>query len=303
MLVILDAKRRRKLFERGGYYHIFQDKGFAGFVKGHSHTFYQFNIIEQGCISWRYDGEAHRQNQGEVLFSPPGTEHSLFVFDNDTVYYTLSFSQEILNAAWGAEPAIPAAALARTLMLPIPAAERERMLKLLEVMMYYPEQAQAGHFTPGCHLCTAAVMAFLGIAERGLPGCVCAEQPSGSGESTMANIQRYIDLHYCEDLSVETLIAMSRYTKTTFFARFRQATGVTPKQYITEKRMCKAVELIQDTDMSFGQIAEEVGYHDFSTFFKNFCRMSACSPTEYREKFRQNQQENGVWSGEGACTN
>ena len=90
------------------------------------------------------------------------------------------------------------------------------------------------------------------------------------------------------------LIEMSRFTKTTFFSCFREATGATPKQYITEKRMYKAVQLIQDTDLPFCQIAEEVGYHDFSTFFKNFCRMSSCSPTEYREKFRQSQLELGL---------
>lgn len=294
--MILNEKRRRQLFEQGGHYHIFQDKGFSGFVKGHSHAFYQFNIIEQGGISWRYDGETRRQHQEEILFSPPGMEHSLFVFDNDTIYYTLSFSMEILEAAVGSGLA-GAHLLERTLMLSMTEGERTQLLKLLDVMTGYPEYAPAGTFTPGCHLCIAAVMVFWGIVEREIKSGSPLDLSLRGAETPIAAIQNYIDQHYCEDLPVEQLVAMSRFTKTTFFNHFREATGVTPKQYITEKRMCKAVEMIQETDLPLCQIAEEVGYHDFSTFFKNFCRMSACSPTEYREKFRQNQLENGIWSG------
>lgn len=295
--MILNEKRRRRLFELGGQYHLFRDKGFTGFVRGHSHTFYQFNIIEQGCISWRYDGETRRQHQGEVLFSPPGAEHSLFVFDNDTVYYTLSFSREVLEMVLGSAADVDGV-LGRTLMLPLPSAGREQLLKLLSLLMDYPEHTQAGVLTPGCCLCAAAVLVFWGIAEHGAARSAQGEA-AGCSEAPIARIQGYIDRHYCEDLSVDQLIAMSQFTKTAFFTHFREATGVTPKQYITEKRMCRAVELIQDTDLPFCQIAEEVGYHDFSTFFKNFCRMSACSPTEYREKFRRNQKEHGIWSGEG----
>ena len=292
--MVLIEKRRRKLFEQGGYYHIFQDKGFNGFVKMHSHTFYQFSIIEQGCISWRYDGETHRQHQGDILFSPPGEEHSLFVIDNNTVYYTLSFSEEILEAAFGSELFASGDALEHTLMLTLQEEDRERLLKLLDVMMCDPEHSRAGTFRPGCHLCIAAVRAFLGIVEREVPDASSIQVLLRHSQDPIAAVQSYIDLHYCEDLLVEQLIEMSRFTKTTFFSCFREATGATPKQYITEKRMYKAVQLIQDTDLPFCQIAEEVGYHDFSTFFKNFCRMSSCSPTEYREKFRQSQLELGL---------
>lgn len=287
--MILDDKRRKKLFDQGGLYHIFQDKGFNGFVKQHSHTFYQFTVLVQGCISWMYDGEAHRQHEAEILFSPPNSRHSLFVFNNDTIYYTLSFSRQMVEAAGGSGlPDELTEMLSRTMLLPIPdEGERRRMLKLLDVLMLDLECTRSDGFTPGCHICTAVLMLFLDIMRQNADLLSQAPPPADDPEHRITVVQHYIDQHFCEDLSVEQLIEMSGCTKTVFFSNFRKVTGVTPKQYITEKRMYQALQLIENTDSPFCQIAEEVGYHDFSTFFRNFYRMSSCSPTEYRQKWLQ----------------
>lgn len=288
--MILDDKHRRVLFQRGGLYHIFQDMGFSGFVKPDSHAFYQYIVIERGRISQMFQGKSHGQHKGDIFFCPPGCEHSLFVFDNNIVYYVLSFSETVVETALKAVPDFPKELLCQPLLFTMKDAEHSPLLRMMSLLMTYPE---AETLTCGCHICFASVALVLDAIRR-----LASEQPQSalvpSGpEYGMSLVLRYIDQHYDEDLTVDQLIEMSQCNKSTFFTRFRAATGITPKQYITEKRMQRAMQLMEDTDMTFARIAEKVGYNDFTTFFKNFYKMSAQSPSEYRSKIRRER------SGEG----
>ena len=279
----MNNKYRRKLFQTGSQYHVFNDRGFSGFVKPHSHTFYQYTVIEKGRITQMHDGVQDSQIRGDAFFTPPGCEHCLFVFDNDTVYYTVSFSRRMFEEAAAAVPDLPEnIATGKSLFFPMEKGEHDLLLKNLSMLMNWPEHRQTDAYTPGCHICAASVILLLHAMAKS-----CREQshtPAGLRDpvQSIQKVMRYIDQHYCEDLRNEDLMAMTPFAKTTFFVHFQQVAGITPKQYITEKRMHEALRLIRDTEKPFHQIAEEVGYNDFSTFFRNFHRMSSQSPSEYR---------------------
>jgi AraC-like DNA-binding protein len=59
--------------------------------------------------------------------------------------------------------------------------------------------------------------------------------------------------------------------------------GVSPKDYMLEYRMKKAVEFLADESLSIGNIAYSVGYKDPLTFSKMFKVKMGVSPTEYRK--------------------
>lgn len=68
-----------------------------------------------------------------------------------------------------------------------------------------------------------------------------------------------------------------------FARRFRQATGLTPFEYMTAIRIEKAKQLLSDTHLTLHQIAVECGFDNqyyFSSFFKKHCGMS---PSEFRK--------------------
>ncbi|HOG01269.1 MAG: HTH-type transcriptional regulator ChbR [Firmicutes bacterium ADurb.Bin248] len=282
----LSSKRRNQLFREGGMYHVFWDKGFSGFAKPHSQAFHQYTVVESGRISQLHDGEIGSQFKGNVFFSPKDCEHSLFVYNDDTVYYTVSFSDEILNAAMEAVPGIPDGFFAKSSLFPMAEADHNTLIKLLGILMEKPEHAQPGVFNDWCHICAATVVMML----RAIGDARRSGQRDISENGTMDAVLRYIDQHYCEDFKIDDLIRISALRKSTFYAYFQSATGTTPKQYITEKRMREALRLIKDTDMPYSRIAEDVGYNDFSTFFRNFCRMTSRSPSEYRAQMEEEKK-------------
>lgn len=57
--------------------------------------------------------------------------------------------------------------------------------------------------------------------------------------------------------------------------------GMTYLQYVQEKRILRAVELMKTTDQSLEQIANQVGYVSMLTFRRNFKSVMGINPSEY----------------------
>ena len=66
---------------------------------------------------------------------------------------------------------------------------------------------------------------------------------------------------------------------------FKQSTGTTIKQYLTNFRISRARELIILTDLTVSQIAESCGYSNPLTFSKKFKKYLGLPPTEFRKHY------------------
>jgi len=68
--------------------------------------------------------------------------------------------------------------------------------------------------------------------------------------------------------------------------RFKALYNKTVYQYQLEVRLLRAEELIKDTSLSFKAIAFEVGFHDYSNFYRNFVKTYQMKPHEFRNKYQ-----------------
>ena len=64
---------------------------------------------------------------------------------------------------------------------------------------------------------------------------------------------------------------------------FKKVKGVNFSDYIMQKRLEKAAELIRITSMGIGEIAGIVGYDNVKYFSRIFSRMMHMTPSQYRE--------------------
>lgn len=62
---------------------------------------------------------------------------------------------------------------------------------------------------------------------------------------------------------------------------FRQTTGKTIFQYLTEVRISHAKELLGTTSLKISQVSEKVGFSDESYFSKVFKKMTGMTPMNY----------------------
>ena len=63
---------------------------------------------------------------------------------------------------------------------------------------------------------------------------------------------------------------------------FKQATGLSPKQYQLKARMDRAARLLADSALPVGAIAEQAGYDSIYHFSRQFKLSCGVSPTRYR---------------------
>ncbi len=70
------------------------------------------------------------------------------------------------------------------------------------------------------------------------------------------------------------------------FARaFKQATGRTPHQYLMEKRIERAKQLLAKTELPIVEVALSVGFKNQSHFTTIFRKLTAMTPKAYRDAF------------------
>lgn len=90
--------------------------------------------------------------------------------------------------------------------------------------------------------------------------------------------------------TVESLADAASMSRSAFALRFKELLGQGPVEYVTEWRMQKAVQLLQEPDKKLFEIAKSVGYESDAAFSKAFKRVLGVTPGEHRRNSRQPPQ-------------
>ncbi|WP_239033131.1 response regulator transcription factor [Leptothermofonsia sichuanensis] len=92
----------------------------------------------------------------------------------------------------------------------------------------------------------------------------------------------FIETHYPQPISLRDVAQAVGYSPAYLTNLVQNLTGRTVKQWITERRMVQARELLMKSAQSIGQIAEAVGYGDASYFIRQFRQVHGVSPQVWR---------------------
>ena len=96
------------------------------------------------------------------------------------------------------------------------------------------------------------------------------------------SVADYINDHYAEELSLETLSAICGLSPSYFTRAFKKMYDCSPSVYISMVRISNAKVLLETTLHSVKEIARKVGYNRSSTFCDAFKKETEMTPNEYR---------------------
>ncbi|KQN97714.1 response regulator transcription factor [Paenibacillus sp. Leaf72] len=99
----------------------------------------------------------------------------------------------------------------------------------------------------------------------------------------IAEAQRYIQTHIGEKIAMDEMAHRLNLNPSHFSRIFKQETGETFVEFVTRTKMEKAKELLNQSDMTVVEIAEQLGYEHTSYFIKLFRNASGMSPNEFRK--------------------
>lgn len=102
-------------------------------------------------------------------------------------------------------------------------------------------------------------------------------------------MKTYIDAHYQEPITIEEM-ARACYLTANYLSRcFLEQMGMSPRQYLTKKRLTMAHMDLCSTTMSIQQIAMRNGFCDVNYFIQVFKQFYGITPKQYQKQILASQ--------------
>lgn len=131
-------------------------------------------------------------------------------------------------------------------------------------------------------LLLGALYTFLGWVAQSARSPARHSRETGAEYVEMA--AEYIRNHFQEDLTVAKLARYVGLNRSYLTTVFQNTVHMSPQQYLMRFRMERAAQMLQEGDLTVGEIARSCGYPDPLTFSKAFKRTLGVTPSQYRRE-------------------
>ncbi|SDJ94281.1 helix-turn-helix transcriptional regulator [Pseudomonas indica] len=106
--------------------------------------------------------------------------------------------------------------------------------------------------------------------------------PDFHKQQSLQKAVRYIEQHYTEQIDGKTMAQLCGMTPFRFSRLFKQTHGIGFVEFVLQKRMERAKDLLCNSQMPVTSIAYTVGFKDPSYFARAFKQYFECSPSDFR---------------------
>jgi AraC family transcriptional regulator len=109
----------------------------------------------------------------------------------------------------------------------------------------------------------------------------------GLSEARLERTMAYIDAALARPIQLADLAAVAHLSPFHFCRMFQRSTGLTPRAFVTRRRMEKSAELVAGSALPMSEIARRVGYATQAHFCRTFSATYGMAPTRYRRMKRE----------------
>ena len=247
----------------------------------HEHPFYELVYVVSGEVDFFIAGHVYPIGSGTLLTFPPGVRHGVLVrtsapYERYTMHFDAravgmerrmlllsSIPQDILGVVTAEQGE---AAIWRNM-------ERSGLAQTLEAMETLRNMSR-DTLASVMPIYLEAVLAAL-IPRSGHSQAFSADSKrNGSQQQIVA----WVDQHYTEPITLDTLAEHFFLSKGYLSALFRQATGSTLKDYVRARRMAH-VQTLLSIGIPPAQAASRVGFADYTSFYRAYVRSFGHPPS------------------------
>ena len=246
--------------------------------ESHDHSAVEILLTLEGMVNYTVGDMFYQVRKGEVLIIPPDMPHALsmdegssrvlFLFEADAIT-TMRDIKSILtyfNKPFHLRDGLQAHVQIRDLLLQIRDTYEKR--ELMWNTACYSNILKI-YATLGQHYLT-------GIRPRAEEGV------RNMDSEVITAVMTYINNHYRDELSLEDVAQFAGFSRYYFSRSFKRQTGYSFKDYLCQKRLQVAMDLLIRTNRSMRDVAIDSGFGSVATFNRVFREKKGCTPTQYR---------------------
>lgn len=256
-------------------------------IATHWHEEIEVIIVLDGSCNYRVDLESFTITKGDILMISPQKLHSLSIIPNEQmIWASFVFNINMLKSYTtdGTLLKYIAPILNHNHELPILIKDDiscyDKLFKVIEDIIYcYYEKNIAYELE-----LKSLIFHFFSLLYKNN----LIEKQKNKNSLTVNTTDKiklvlnYINEHYSEDISINTLSNICEYSEYHFMRFFKKHIGLTCIQYINNFRLEKASILLTSTNSPIMDISLEVGFDNLSYFNKLFKRKYNLTPKEFR---------------------
>ena len=231
--------------------------------ESHCHALYEMIAVLEGDVSVVLEGKSYRLTPHQAILIPPITYHIVTAnkpgtYRRATALFDISAVPEVLREC-----------LEKKTRKPI-SFPSDQMDELGEIRT----EEKPDFYKPLAH---SLMIRMIYNTIRATPPSDLEE--AHESDDFLKQIVQYVDEHLCEKIPLDTLAAHTARSKSSVCHLFEEKMGVSPKQYILQKKMALANKLIRD-GVPPTQAAMQVGYQNYSAFYRAYRRHFQVNPSK-----------------------
>lgn len=106
-----------------------------------------------------------------------------------------------------------------------------------------------------------------------------------NNEEFAQELMKYMDANYAEPITLEDIANEFHISQSALSRFFKNEVGISPMKYITYRRIGEAQNLLENTNLSLGEIGSRLSFYDSSHFSSVFKKNVGVTPSQYRINF------------------
>lgn len=259
-----------------------RDSSFSNsMVQLHSHTFYEILCCTSACgAEYLVGSRRYRLQKGDIVFVAPGVSHRPILpeqmpesYDRDVMWLSPEFLQILARNS----PELLTDQPRRTDLLRTADSQWAFLPELLHNSVLECEIRLPGwqSVVLGNAL---AVVTHLSRAFRDKH----AVPPKAEKPELLDRFVDFVETHYRERINLTDVARCFYVSESTVSHLFKEKMGVSFHRCLTQRRLIAAKERIKAGE-TLENVAAQVGFSDYSSFFRAFKKEYGISPRQYRK--------------------
>lgn len=257
----------------------------------HFHKEVEIIYVTKGCVNIAYQNEIIGLAEKEIIIFPSGATHS-FLSSPDSARYVYQFDLAIFDEKLlgiSQSQLIALFETAQTCSKSWPNALAQTAADLLDTLF---ETTRSNSL--------AVPYLQLGYLMQ-LMGMFLEELPQGSSSKPMLNhsevkykedlvllnkIFGYIETHFQEDITLETISDLVGFSPYYFTRFFKKHIGQTFIQFLSDYRLDQARYILSQERLPMVDVADKAGFSSVKTFHHVFKKSQGISPLQYQKQLQ-----------------